>query len=835
MKKTRAISGIAVALCTLAITNTAYASETTTLPTHLMNGSFENPVVPTISDNDDDQSGGSKGAWYLNYSDGFEKLASEQGTEGFYWKTTAYTGKIELASPNRGGISGYGVSAAYDGDQFAELVADEQSSLYQNISTPEAGTVLNWGLSHAGRSTNDTMALFIGAAQSNYTKTSSAGNDIFMWMAELIKNTSNIEWQDASIGVTKHTVYSQADIDLSAVTTDNYTEYFSFSKTATINQEWRCWLITDAAGTWGTYNDIYTVPDGQTETTFAFTALTEYENYPLVAGQYNEGNLLDGITFATTYPLRVATTEGGTGTVMVNGSEVANVTYTSDHISTYDDGTVITVKATANEGYHLLGAFINGVFCTGNEEGHFTVYDDGSLSHDVVMDTPRYVQLIFGIEGTVIYDPNGGTYNGIAEDTEIIMSSVGDEENGEYGIWNNPYGDAVPTDDKTKFIGWYVGRITHNGASGGGLISSKHTVTYNTGSVTGDTSDDTFDLEYELVIRGENGTQSFDFSDGLVFVAEWEYLQETGIKTKDMEHAHYEDSSTGGTITQTIADIDSPTVRTNGYGRPRDVVTLHATANDGYRFRGWYDEAGNLLSIRSVYEYEVAQPTKVYAYFSELHHPVVSFVSATGEEQLENRSTHTIYKGSEIDSLTGIGGENIYGNTISTGFITWQHLEHDDLEQHMYGYSQWSITLPAPTADKPIYIKKTAASTSNDFLFDDAFIIEDADGVQANKGNIYKVTSLANDATEIIINLFNTLPTHVSTEGSIDLIYNITLDNIYAPGAEATLDLKANEEDMLFESIDIRNDESKYIHSATLDEYLTDEHNEYSSVNEEVE
>ncbi len=829
MKITKAISGIAVALCTLAINITASASETTDLPTHLMNGSFENPAISSSTTGD--LSSGSQGAWYLNNSSGYESLSGN----GFYWKTTSSDGKMELASTNRGSISGYGVSAPYDGNQFAELVAEEQSSLYQNISTSVSGTVLNWGLSHAGRTTNDTMALFIGPAQNDYTKKTAAGNDIFMWMAELIKETSDIKWSTASVGYTKHTVYSQANIDLSKVTSKNYTEYFSFSKTATINQEWRCWLITDAAGAWGTYSDIYTVPDNQPETTFAFTALTGYANYPTIAGQYNEGNLLDGITFATSFPLRVATTEGGTATVNIGSEKIADVSYDADHIGTYDDGTEIIISATAKEGYHLLGAYINGVFCTPNETGHFTKNDDGSLSHSITMDTARYVQLIFGKEGTLIYDPNGGTYKGTSEDTEITMASTEDIENNIYSAWTNTE-DAQPANDKTKFIGWYVGRITHNGVAGGALITSDHTVTYNTGTVTGNTSDDTLDLEYNLVVRGENGVASLDFSDGIVFVAEWEYLQETGVKTKDMEHAHYSDNSAGGKVTQTIKDSDSETYRENGYGRLRDIVTLHVTENEGYRFRGWYDESGNLLSSRNVYEYEVSQPTKIYAYFSELHHPVVSFVSATGNETLEGESTHAKYKGNAVSyALSGIGGENIYGNTISTGFITWQSLDHETVNEHTYGFSQWSITLPAPTEDKPIYIKKTADVTSSDFEFDADFIIEDADGVQANKGNIYKVTGFVNDAESIIINLFNTLPTHVTTEGSIDLIYNITLDNIYAPGAEATLDLKAREEDMLFESINISNDETKYLHSGSLDEYLTDENNEYSNVVETSE
>ncbi len=833
MKITKAIMGVTVALCTLAITYTASASEATDLPTHLMNGSFEIPVAPNPPwiGKDDESSVSYSGPWYIKTAENFEKMASSQGANGFYWKTTANNQKIELVSKNRetwaGSLDDYNISAPYDNNQFAELVAEEQSSLYQNISTPVEGTVLNWGLAHAGRNEKDTMALFIGPMQSDLTKSTYEGNDIFMWMGELIKNTSQIEWKDAQTGMSLHTIFSQKDIDLSQVTSDNYTEYFSFSKTATINQEWRCWIITDDKGKWGEYNGVYTVPDNQPVTTFAFTAITGGSDSSATNGQLNTGNLLDGITFATTFPLRVATTEGGTGTVTVKGTAVADVTYDKDHIAIYDDGTEITVSAKANEGYHLLGAFINGVFCTGNDEGHFTENSDGSLSHSVVMDAPRYVQLIFAKEGTVIYDPNGGTYNGTTKDTEITMASIPNEN--EYSQWTNPYGDAVPANDKTNFIGWYVGRITHNGVAGGALVSSNHTITYNTGNIPGNTADDTLDLTYELVVRDGSDTQQFDFSDGLVFIAEWEYLQEAEVKTKLMEDAYYTDSDIGGTVTQTIKDYDSDNYRTNGWGRLRDIVTLHAKAADGYRFRGWYDEDGNQISIRDVYEYEVAEPTKVYAYFSELHHPLTGFVSATGEEQLENKGTHIVYgkTGAVItDAQTGIGGESIYGNTISTSFITKQVLDANT----PYNFSQWSITLPAPTADKPIYIKKTSAQTSNDFEFESEPIIIDSDNVQVNNGNIYKVTGFTSGADSLELHLFNELPVTTLTNGDIEIIYNITLDNIYAPGAEATLDLKKYETDMLFESKDIREDGSKFIHSETLDEYLTDSDNEYSKV-----
>lgn len=832
MKVAKIISAIAVAMCSFAVTMTINAAEATEFPRSLVNGSFDIPVVPSISNYDGDLSSGTKGSWYLNTNEGFEERAIAQGYPSFGWRTTAYDEKIELVSQKRSATTGYNV-VPYEGDQFAELIAEEQSSLYQTVSTPVVGEVFNWSLAHAGRAERDTMGLFIGPAQADYMKVDSWDNDIFMWMAELIKNTSQIEWEKADVGCTKHTVYSRKDIDLSKVTEKNYTNYFSFTKTDEINQEWQCWLITDDAGAWGVYSGSYTIPENQPATTFAFTAITGHDNYSAL-GRYNEGNLLDAIKFSTSYPLRATTTQGGSGTVTVDGTKIGDIIYNSDYANVFEAGTEVIITATPAAGYNLVGMYINGTFCTTEEtEDHFTHLGNGVYSHTVTVDTARYIQLIFSKKSTVIYDPNGGTFMGTTENTEVTMAPYTNMTENKYFSWKNTE-DALPLDDKTRFIGWYVGRIIHNGTPGGALIASNHTINYNPGSTIGVYSDDTIDLYYSLVVRGGSGSQKFALNDGIVLMAEWEYLQETAVKTKPMEDAHYFDDSTGGYVTQTIEDIDSDVLRPDAYGRMRDVVTLTATANDGFRFRGWYDSQGNLLSDNSTYEYEVSDSTMVYAYFSELHHPIVAFVSATGNELLEGQGTHTIYCATGENppsALTGKGGENLYGSTISTAFVTRQLLNTN----HPYAYTQWSITLPAPTAQNPIYIKSEDA-TSSSFVFNKTPVIRDAAGVQVNKGNIYKVTAFGNGADFITIHLFNILynPVILTTEGEVEYIYGITLDNIYAPGATATLDLKTSFSDMLFESVDLTVDDGRFVRSETLDEYLTDEDNKYSKVTTEA-
>lgn len=81
------------------------------------------------------------------------------------WNTTAFQGKIELFRKNTGVYIKNVTLAPTDGDYAAELNADEESTLYQNIKTTPS-SVYEWGLDHGARNGTDTMALVIGPKQS---------------------------------------------------------------------------------------------------------------------------------------------------------------------------------------------------------------------------------------------------------------------------------------------------------------------------------------------------------------------------------------------------------------------------------------------------------------------------------------------------------------------------------------------------------------------------------------------------------------------------------------------------------------------------------------------
>ncbi|GGO62179.1 Ig-like domain-containing protein [Nonomuraea cavernae] len=100
-------------------------------PVNLINGSFETPPVATVDWNIPD--------------------ASTDPSVG--WHTTATDNKLEIW---RSG------APAADGQQYAELNANEVSTLYQDVPTVP-GTPMTWSLYHRGRLGADVMRVLIGA------------------------------------------------------------------------------------------------------------------------------------------------------------------------------------------------------------------------------------------------------------------------------------------------------------------------------------------------------------------------------------------------------------------------------------------------------------------------------------------------------------------------------------------------------------------------------------------------------------------------------------------------------------------------------------------------
>jgi hypothetical protein len=130
------------------------------------------------------------------------------------WQTTDGSGEIEIW-----GDGFLGVPAA-EGNAFAEVNANTDSTLYQDvISTP--GATISWSLQHRGRAGDDTMQVLIGDAN----------------VADVNGSTG---WDYTSPG------------------------------------------LTDGNSAWGMHGDDYVVPDGQTCTRFGFRSVSTASGSPSV-------------------------------------------------------------------------------------------------------------------------------------------------------------------------------------------------------------------------------------------------------------------------------------------------------------------------------------------------------------------------------------------------------------------------------------------------------------------------------------------------------------------------------------------------------------------------
>lgn len=843
--------------------------------TRLENGSFEYPTVdgrvpPTATPEPGATPApgdcmSSNGTWCVQPRDYLEEKALDRNGTGFYWHTTAFddsgigNGKIELGFNDTEhatcNYTKYGVSGPADdgGTQFAELCAEDQSSLYQNLKT-DPGAVFNWSLCHAARRADqnngtESMALFIGAKQSSplYKKAKGINNnnDIFMWMAYLLKQTNkiNIDTSTTQEGMIPLTVYSKSDINVqkAGITTDNYTQFFSLTPTGEITKEWKCWIITseyvqDTAGqpsqSWKYYEGTYEIPVGQTETTFAFTALTgknEGKDY------INEGNLLDNIVFEKKYPLRVTTTAGGTGRVYTKfdpqqpdstDENINKLSHTGefvtaeggtsgnevqDHFDRYNDGTELWVRATPKAGYTFSGAFIDGAFHSATDPEYFTpitLTSEGTerktYHQKIIMNKARFIQLIYTKDSTVIFDPNGGTYNGTTANTEVSMNA------------DHPTCTTAPQppthSDGVNFIGWYIAPFpSYYSKDGndqyipseakGAMIQNGVTIQYQSNTGTGKNPEFVSTYHYAYGDMTDQRTATTDAADGLTFIAQWEYLQTAKAMTMEQTATKYVNSMSGGTvkiesITGEEANITGRTVTTlnddnngitnggggkisSGYARMKDKITMVAEPRNGYVFRGWYDEdTGERLSGETMLTYELGAGVRtIQARFRAiLQYPYLSFVSkdtkpATTEKPF-NEGSSLMVDDKKVDGYGGVG-DSKYGNTISTGFSTVQTLNSLTINKCL-----WTITIPAPTAEKPLYVKSEKP-------IDGATEILANDGAEYNAGAIYKMPETTEPKPKEI-KLRANLP-EISGQGQA--VFGVIIDNLYAPGATAVLEL----------------------------------------------
>ena len=193
----------------------------------LQNGGFETPNI---------------GNTFLIRND-----ASFSGdSDGIRWLTTASDHQLEFWR------SGFQSVPSGEGNQFAELNANQFAGLYQDIETV-SGTVIRWSLQHRGRDGTESIRVLIGATTGSTTYTSSTGATY---------SVPGTFTPATGVSATK-----------AGITTNN---------------------VEDGTGAWGTWTGSYTVPAGQATTRFLFISFNPG------ASNNSSGNFLDDIQFTPT-------------------------------------------------------------------------------------------------------------------------------------------------------------------------------------------------------------------------------------------------------------------------------------------------------------------------------------------------------------------------------------------------------------------------------------------------------------------------------------------------------------------------------------------------------
>ena len=344
------------------------------------------------------------------------------------WNTTAFQGKIELFKENKNTYIPNVTLKPSDGTYAAELNADEESTLYQNVKTSPS-SVYEWGLDHGARYGTDTMALVIGPKQSvDPSKPSKDGRDQLMQMVDwlIAQNMTSVK-TSAGLGE-QLTVYSKKFAAEGTFEDNAGNNPFSLTPSAIYTEEWHIWIMassktTSGTNPWNSYGSnaessagsssvsskavdlskyyLYTVPSGQTETLFGFVSVGFYQSSTTEDKAKTFGNFLDNINFEIYHPLSGSTTTHGSavvggsdGTTGGTGSSDGHHVTVDNKLTTYVvDGEPLKIQAVvkktdADDGCEFVGVYHTEQNENGNPVTEFLrlagneIEDTGSLTDE---------------------------------------------------------------------------------------------------------------------------------------------------------------------------------------------------------------------------------------------------------------------------------------------------------------------------------------------------------------------------------------------------------------------------------------------------------------------
>lgn len=545
-----------------------------------------------------------------------------------------------IVDENDGNVEGLG-------KQFAELNADQESSLYQIVST-DPGKMYKWSLSHRGRSGLDTMALIIGPAQSAapQKKDNDKNNrdqlmQIVDWLYSQTEMAIDIPKQGCS---EKIKLYSpKFDNNGGWALSENIENIFSWQKDTNHTEEWSVWIISSINDKWhdygeidktATYNYNYIVPNGQKNSIFGFVS----HDSTLANGTKNitYGNLLDNIAFKEYYYAKVEVAMNdnhGSAEIVVDENndfihdKIDDESLKSGWALIGSNFTVHVTEAKDENKRPFVGAYINGQFVprdswTENAETGEYTYTFSDIKSAIK------VNIIFAAK-QIYYDSRSKyeyQYKAVInEETGEVLSYTGGPEvqmktvGSEY-ISHKPY-----EEDGWKFIDWKYINPAGNKVYKFDAVHKVKLIENSEGSAL-----PTFSV-YPSEAATEATVSGIPYDEGITFLAEWKYRQRVIAKTFDKTANQYLESTVGGTVDINVsfgadeAKTNYPAGATDDEAVGKELyassdetyITVSAHYKTGYAFNGWYDKNGKLVSRNTNYAYKVpdGDTVELYAYF----------------------------------------------------------------------------------------------------------------------------------------------------------------------------------------------------------------------------
>ena len=598
------------------------------------------------------------------------------------WCSTASDYVVEIGT-FKGGKDAYGLGVVFktvtynapsirDGEQFAELNADQESSLYQIVDTAP-GKMYKWSLSHRGRDGLDTMALVIGPNQTYAPKkTSDKARDQLMQIVDWLYSQKDVVLDIQDTGCSNEIkLYTPKFNDAGGFElSDNI---FSWYADETHTEEWSVWIISSDNSGWhdygeietgATYNYDYIVPQGQAESIFGFVSVKSAPKASDGKLDKTYGNFLDNIAFKEYYYIH-AKFDGGKdfGIVTVdpeNEEHFISTDLGSNEVGWSLAGSKITISF-QEQSSTFLGAYINGVFHSKNDTSFWTVKvnEQGKnvYSFEQIIDKAFTIKVVYQAKN-IIYD----TRNNYIYQYDPADSNTGREV--PMGIDQEGHLEAYIShkpqfDDGWEFLGWrYIEMKGENPVSH--LIDAVHKVQCDDKTIT-DAAGDTITVTTLSIWEKGEGDGEGVFSkcvddgipidEGITFFGEWKYRQRVIAQTFNLNNSSYDISTEGGEVEVKIAfteDANPSTPTDYEVGDETKVVVgkdifaaadgtyINITAKNkaGYVFNGWYDESGKLVSRNPSYTYKVVDGGVLtyYARFELFGHDLTINTAVDGEE-----------------------------------------------------------------------------------------------------------------------------------------------------------------------------------------------------------